>query len=381
MYGHGSGRHHGILRSQGGLSNYLFKVSVDESAATEGLKEPVLVRVFGPLERDVERENGIAALLGERGIGPRLWATFANGRVEQYFDKHRTLEPSEFLGDGGGSIAGRLAALHAPDLVLKVAGLDKGQHSDCASEAAIWAPLGAWIQGADEAIVTGRFSQRPAQQQAKLRTVLHRVRRDVSRWRRAFRQPPPDVATRFWGQLRVCHNDLHVNNLLGPISGPMEVRFIDFEYACVNHVGMDICNCLANIPFMEYIRGSSPTYDARSFPAPERIRPWLERYLSERALDLDPEAAEWVAALECAKVGDPLWEDALRTLLRFRPLAQLQWIPWGIRLAGLQTGEDGFDFVQLALVEFGVYTDYLDSMQQTDPAFYAVWEEGSGVLE
>jgi len=52
-----------------------------------------------------------------------------------------------------------------------------------------------------------------------------------------------------------------------------------------------------------------------------------------------------------------------------------------VRLAGLQTGEDGFDFVQLAVVEFGVYTDYLDSMQQTDPAFYAVWEEGSGVLE
>ena len=62
----------------------------------------------------------------------------------------------------------------------------------------------------------------------------------------------------------------------------------------------------------------------------------------------------------------------MRSLLRFRPLAQLQWIPWGVRLASKQPPEDkdAFDFLNLAVTEFGAYHHYLAEMQRDDPSFF-----------
>ena len=354
---------------QGGLSNLLFKVAAEEPAGR--LEKPVLVRVFGPLERDSEQENRIAAVLGKRGLGPLLLATFGNGRVEEFLEGHRTLAPSEFLDTP--KLAQKVAQLHALDLAASVAGKDPHLHAGHRSEASIWVQIGKWLQGAEEALSSGKFSQRPAEQLAKLGEIFQEAKSDFDKWQRVFNRPAVDVVDRVWAQIRLCHNDLHVNNTLVPLAGSREVRLIDFEYACLNHVGMDLCNSLANIPFMEYIDGLTPTYDASRFPSPQQIQPWLERYLSDRASEGDAEVALWVASLVEADATDPGWETALRSLMRYRPVAQLQWIPWGIRLAGLRGLDGGFDFLGLAMLEFEVYKVYLAEMERTDPAFYADW--------
>jgi len=104
--------------------------------------------------------------------------------------------------------------------------------------------------------------------------------------------------------------------------------------------------------------------------------------------------------------------QALDALFRYLPLAQLQWIPWGLRLAsaaapgvvvgegekegrgegggaGREEGEGGggggngeqggaaeagaFDLVELALTEWEMYEYYLSQLQRRDPATHALF--------
>ena len=144
----------------GGLSNYLFKVV--DTQQTPSLPKPLLVRVFGPLAMDRERENRIFAVLAKEGIGPSLLATFGNGRVEEFLDEYHTLEPSEFLGERHGqAVAERLATLHSVE-VARAAELSMG------SESAIWGQLEQWLEDASAA----DFSARPQDQQAQVQKIL-----------------------------------------------------------------------------------------------------------------------------------------------------------------------------------------------------------------
>ena len=81
------------------------------------------------------------------------------------------------------------------------------------------------------------------------------------------------------------------------------------------------------------------------------------------------------------------WGTALRALKRFLPMAQLQWIPWGIMQLGLREqrsgggaegarADDGVDFLALALTEWAVYEYYLDNLRESDPAFFSSWDLG-----
>jgi thiamine kinase-like enzyme len=184
----------------GGLSNYLFKVV--DTQQTPSLPKPLLVRVFGPLAMDRERENRIFAVLAKEGIGPSLLATFGNGRVEEFLDEYHTLEPSEFLGERHGqAVAERLATLHSVE-VARAAELSMG------SESAIWGQLERWLEDASAA----DFSARPQHQQARVQKILEALKADVHKWKQTFSSPcwtlqgPSDS---FWAQLRLCHNDLH----------------------------------------------------------------------------------------------------------------------------------------------------------------------------
>ena len=87
------------------------------------------------------------------------------------------------------------------------------------------------------------------------------------------------------------------------------------------------------------------------------------------------------------RLDDTTWATALRALKRFLPMAQLQWIPWGIMQLGLREqrsgggaegarADDGVDFLALALTEWTVYEYYLDNLRESDPAFFYSWDRG-----
>ena len=82
-----------IIRSlSGGITNLLFTLT----PKTEALRT-VIVRLYGEgtslfVDRDVE--NIVFATLSERGIGPKFYGTFRNGRVEGFCEA-KTLKPEE----------------------------------------------------------------------------------------------------------------------------------------------------------------------------------------------------------------------------------------------------------------------------------------------
>jgi thiamine kinase-like enzyme len=216
----------------GGLSNFLFKAS---SQHTARLSRPVLVRVFGPLALDRERENKIFCKFAAAGIGPLLLATFRNGRLEEFLDGYRTLEPEEFLGKSHGPVvAERLARLHSAELARVAEEVTGGPAQPGESE--IWVQLEQWLEDA----LRRDFSKRPAQQRAKIRQVLAAVRVDLGKWKRFFGEISSATwqgrADRFWGRLRLCHNDLHGVRFSLAVSLSMCVHVCAYVRMCVHDV-------------------------------------------------------------------------------------------------------------------------------------------------
>ena len=177
-----------------------------------------------------------------------------------------------------------------------------------------------------------------ARRQAEIHNILAAVKEDVRKWKRMLPRLmcSDDAADRLWSEVRLCHNDLHCNNVMcaATADSSKALMLVDVEYASLNYIGMDICNSLCNIPFVIFLR-SKASYDPSSnFPAPAQVQRWLHQYLEPRQY-LAPEAAlppaQARASADAASahvrildMNDCQWECAMRSLLRFRPLAQLQ---------------------------------------------------------
>ena len=222
-----SSSHVAVEPVTGGLSNFLFKVAA--TPQNPRLSAPALVRVFGPLALDRDRENQMFTVVAAAGIGPRLLATFANGRVEEFLQGFCTLEPEEFLGRTCGPVvAERLARLHSLELA-RAAEEAAGSVLVQQGESAIWPQLEQWLEDA----LRRDFPQRKAQQRAEIQQVLAAVKVDLCRWKALFsstndcrpRGITHGLADRFWGHLRLCHNDLHGIVLLLCLLLPSSIFF------------------------------------------------------------------------------------------------------------------------------------------------------------
>jgi hypothetical protein len=198
--------------------------------------------------------------------------------------------------------------------------------------------------------------------------------------------------------------------------------------ACEN-TGMDICNSLANIPFMISLKGGTQYNPANDFPRRDQVKQWLLTYLrlslsemqreretthththtqththsdaqplhtggggaggegkwegdEENRFMLNGGGEEWAAEMLVLPAEDPKWDEGADALFRYLPLAQLQWIPWGVRLAASAPGagaevpgsdDEPFDFIQLAFTEWEVYQFYLNDLMLRDPEAHAAW--------
>lgn len=105
-----------ISKVSGSLTNAVFFVSYPSIPAARTL----LLRVYGPSSSNLisrPRELNILHVLSSRySIGPRVYGTFENGRVEEYFDALALTAPQ--LRDPTISIwiGARMAELHSVDI-------------------------------------------------------------------------------------------------------------------------------------------------------------------------------------------------------------------------------------------------------------------------
>ncbi|KNE58486.1 hypothetical protein AMAG_04057 [Allomyces macrogynus ATCC 38327] len=229
----------------------------------------LLLRVYGVgMENYIEREREIYWLrkLSETGYGPRLLATFANGRFEEFLDaatltKHDLRDPPT-----SALIAAKLATLHS---VAESFPLSPGLADRRKADPEIWATLDKYLSMADPALgpILETYPDRTARAQRAvhvptLRSLLAKIRVALDSHLKA--------ATVF------AHNDLQYGNVLRHhVNG--EIILVDYEYSSFNYRAFDFGNHFCE--WMADYHGDEPhVLDPRAAPSVQQRHKFLAAY-------------------------------------------------------------------------------------------------------
>eukprot|EP01083_Nonionella_stella_P069953 186836_1 len=253
------------------FSNALFHIIADEGD-TNSRKE-YLLRVYGTSSAliDREREICVAKLLGIKGVGPRIYATFSNGRIEEFYPNTKVIDPLFGLKDSSlyQRIAKQLSVYHSMQIgedllrnniemetywtrvtkwyqIASNVTLNDSYQGDHAKYTC-WKSIGwdaymvsitEWIKNVaptheQQGIGNG---QRNA---LKVMRFLYQMELDTE-----FITSHKDlyleyVARSFFYEMVLSHNDVYVGNVLY-LKDLDQIKLIDFEYSCFNFRGFDL---------------------------------------------------------------------------------------------------------------------------------------------
>ncbi|ORX39369.1 kinase-like domain-containing protein [Kockovaella imperatae] len=197
----------------------------------------LLLRVYGPssgaLISRTEELRILTVLSQQYHLGPKVYGTFLNGRIEQFFPS-RALSPAELRDPFISTcIAKRMRELHSVDLGLL--GFDS-------EDSMIWRFLREWLELA-EATLT-KLEGINEEWKAYVQTFhLDNLRKEMEQYRQFIRGKGPTHVV-------FAHNDMQHGNVLEleaelvPVGMPKHHRYIaiDFEYAAPGTRGYDIAN-------------------------------------------------------------------------------------------------------------------------------------------
>ncbi len=263
----------------GGITNGLVRLSAPD-------RTDVLVRVYGPNTEQVidrERENRLFARLSEDGFAPSYLGRFRNGRVEEFLDGYRALEPHE-MGDEKwrSRIALRLAELH--------------RHPPEQAIPRTFCTLRAWLERACDLSFSGE--QAAAHARLDLPGALRRLSSLTHRFHSTL-APRAVTSAGVRTAIRpiLAHNDLLAGNILVD-EATQTVRFIDYEYSGCGYAAFDVAN-----HFCEYAGFDSNFAD--HFP-PARVREsFIAAYLGPTATADD--IADFDIAVRFFVLIDHMW--------------------------------------------------------------------------
>ena len=274
-----------IVQVKGGITNLLFRAS-----ALGALKFPhVLVRVFGEggsILIDRERERIIVEQISQLGFGPRIAASYAEGRLEEFFPDKASIESTDMLKlPYRPLIASRLQEMHGLKIV-----------DDYSEGAGIWRNLADWLRLARQTL---RPSPIPLDSLEKeINWASEKIKDLVAR---GF----ASEAARRLSRVVFCHNDLLGGNIL--YSGATgRLVFIDFEYSCYNYAAFDIANHFCAVPESTLINTGS--YSLENLPSRSEQISFLQEYLG----------------------FDEDFSEAINLVAQFSMLAELRWIVWAV---------------------------------------------------
>jgi choline kinase len=123
----------------------------------------VLLRIYGPSSDSLicrPRElHTLHALSSQSHIGPKVYGTFENGRVEEYFDSV-TLTPEDIRNKKTSRLIGaRMAELHSVDFGLVGGPLLGGQQDDSYWEIGVKKNVESWLTPAREVLAIPHFPE------------------------------------------------------------------------------------------------------------------------------------------------------------------------------------------------------------------------------
>lgn len=197
---------------QGGITNRLYTLTPNEEE-----DKTVIVRVYGEgtaLFVDRAVENVVFSTLSERGIGPKFYGTFHNGRVEGFCDA-KTLKPDEMSNrDMYPKTATAIAQLHV-QLIAEI--------NQCAM---LWVKLESFFDLAEQAIASSEkktsdeddVSLDDMRKESKwLRESLNAFQKSCegpTEFSMSRREKMRSEGSKFGFEIVLCHNDLLAGNIL-----------------------------------------------------------------------------------------------------------------------------------------------------------------------
>lgn len=330
-----------IAKVSGSLTNAVFFVSCP-------CRPTLLLRIYGPSSGALisrPRELHTLHILSSRyHIGPRVYGTFVNGRIEEYFDSV-TLTSSDLRDENVSRwIGARMAELHCVDIeaIEETSPATRGEGK-------------GWEIGAKKNV---KAWLAPAREVLALPAVTETSRRDLDLdvfmelWEKYMRWLKEFEKTQGASRRVFAHNDAQYGNLLRlerikeGLPEHHQVIVVDFEYASPNPAAFDIAN-----HFHEWTADyHSPTphiLDPTRYPYPQERRNFYVAYLAQSIVSSSapPEALE-------KDIPEKELEKLDRQVRAWSPASHAMWAVWGIVQAKEdmegKEGEPEFDYIGYA---------------------------------
>ncbi|KAI0374450.1 kinase-like protein [Pilatotrama ljubarskyi] len=377
--------HISIQKVSGSLTNAVFFVSCPPVPKTR----TVLLRVYGPSSGSLisrPRELHTLHVLSSRyHIGPRVYGTFENGRVEEYFDSTALTAADMRDPEISSWIGARMAELHGVDIDAVVyevhtdgpergirLGVEKNVRSWLPSAREVLALPGApaearrnldldrfaqewdqylrWVHQKEnsEGSSPRVFSHNDAQYGNLLR--LRTLKEGQPAHRQVSSSQSPRTSAEQW--LIDAFLPLRAPRALtlNHVTHPPQIIVVDFEYASPNPAAFDIAN-----HFHEWTadyHGPTPhLLDPSRYPTVEQRRNFYRAYLTHTQCSIDAPAPT---------VAPVLSEDVLEAEMQklesqvrvWSPASHAMWAVWGVVQAReFVEGKDGepeFDYLGYA---------------------------------
>jgi choline kinase len=196
-----------VRKVSGSLTNAVFFVSCPSVPKTPTL----LLRIYGPssgalISRPRELRT-LHALSSQYRIGPKVYGTFLNGRIEEYFDSV-TLTPADLRDQKMSRLIGaRMAELHSVDIaVVEEDSLPEGEMGGLEVGLGVMSTVKSWLAPARQVLALPSF---PDESRKQLD-----IDRFEEEWRRYTRWLSRTEKTEGPSRRVFSHNDAQAGNLL-----------------------------------------------------------------------------------------------------------------------------------------------------------------------
>ncbi|KAI9460624.1 kinase-like protein, partial [Lactarius psammicola] len=322
-----------IKKVSGSLTNAVYFVSSPSSRT-------LLLRVYGPSSGSLisrPRELHVLHVLSSRyKLGPRIYGTFTNGRVEEYFDSV-TLKATDIREPRmSGHIGARMAELHSVD-VATVERVSRGS----SVEIGVRKNVQSWLPPARGVLSLPGIT--PAIRNELDLDVFQNKWESYMKWLKDTRVDARPV---------FCHNDaqygniLRLNKAVEGVPDHHQIIVVDFEYASPNPAAFDIAN-----HFHEWTanyHGPTPhVLDLARYPSRTERRTFLTAYLANRAT---PDASAFADLSSAARERE--LAELEKTVRAWSPSSHAMWAVWGLVQARedvqARIAEPEFDYVNYA---------------------------------
>ncbi|KAI0067752.1 kinase-like protein [Artomyces pyxidatus] len=349
-----------VRKVSGSLTNAVFFVS-----STSTSSRTLLLRIYGPSSGSLisrPRElHTLHVLSSAYHMGPRIYGTFDNGRIEEYFDSV-TLTASDIRdARTSGYIGARMAELHGVDIAAIEGTPPSSPHGSAIVQIGAKKNVRSWFPPARHVLALPSLSP----------GIRDELDLDVfqAKWER-YVEWLQSWETRGASKRVFCHNDAQYGNLLKlnkfkeGVPEHHQIIVVDFEYASPNPAAFDIAN-----HFHEWTANyHSPTphvLDPTLYPTLEQRRNFYLAYLTHVQPSLPTGCAQAFSSLSApAREGEL---DRLEEQVRaWSPASHAMWAVWGI----VQAREDveanvtqpEFDYIAYARYRMAAFYNEIEAL-------------------